>query len=79
VYICFANPAVGGGKNAKVAQLVERDLPKVEVAGSRPVFRSKVKKDVARQRLFYFTEAGNPETVLFLAAGGKERRSGCPR
>ena len=25
---------------AKVAQLVERDLAKVEVAGSRPVFRS---------------------------------------
>ncbi len=27
--------------NAKVAQLVERDLAKVEVAGSNPVFRSK--------------------------------------
>ena len=27
--------------NAKVAQLVERDLAKVEVAGSTPVFRSK--------------------------------------
>ena len=26
--------------NAKVAQLVERNLAKVEVAGSRPVFRS---------------------------------------
>ena len=26
--------------NAKVAQLVERDLAKVEVAGSNPVFRS---------------------------------------
>jgi hypothetical protein len=26
---------------AKVAQLVERDLAKVEVAGSNPVFRSK--------------------------------------
>ena len=27
---------------AKVAQLVERNLAKVEVAGSRPVFRSQV-------------------------------------
>ena len=27
---------------AKVAQLVERDLAKVEVAGSNPVFRSEV-------------------------------------
>ncbi len=27
-------------QNAKVAQLVERDLAKVEVAGSSPVFRS---------------------------------------
>ena len=26
--------------NAKVAQLVEHDLPKVGVAGSNPVFRS---------------------------------------
>ena len=28
-------------RNAKIAQLVERDLAKVEVAGSSPVFRSK--------------------------------------
>ncbi len=28
---------------AKVAQLVERDLAKVEVAGSNPVFRSTTK------------------------------------
>jgi hypothetical protein len=27
-------------RNAKIAQLVERDLAKVEVAGSSPVFRS---------------------------------------
>ena len=27
--------------NAKIAQLVERNLAKVEVAGSNPVFRSK--------------------------------------
>jgi len=29
------------GRNAKIAQLVERHLAKVEVAGSSPVFRSK--------------------------------------
>ena len=29
-------------KYAKIAQLVERDLAKVEVAGSSPVFRSKL-------------------------------------
>ena len=32
------------GKKAKVAQLVERNLAKVKVAGSRPVFRSKNRK-----------------------------------
>ncbi len=31
-------------KNAKVAQLVERNLAKVKVAGSRPVFRSRPAK-----------------------------------
>ena len=30
--------------NAKIAQLVERNLAKVEVAGSNPVFRSKLPK-----------------------------------
>jgi hypothetical protein len=30
-------------ENAKIAQLVERDLAKVEVAGSSPVFRSNTK------------------------------------
>ena len=32
----------------KVAQLVERDLAKVEVAGSNPVFRSATKRLVSR-------------------------------
>lgn len=36
-------------QKAKVAQLVERDLAKVEVAGSNPVFRSKV-----AQATFFF-------------------------
>ena len=34
--------------HAKVAQLVERDLAKVEVAGSNPVFRSRDKDEPAR-------------------------------
>ena len=33
-------------RNAKIAQLVERDLAKVEVAGSNPVFRSKLPKNI---------------------------------
>ena len=44
------------GSNAKVAQLVERDLAKVEVAGSNPVFRSRLKQKrrCPPQRLFCF-------------------------
>jgi hypothetical protein len=40
--------------NAKVAQLVERDLAKVEVAGSNPVFRSSKKDLTTSKVLFYF-------------------------
>lgn len=36
----FASTIANQMANAKVAQLVERDLAKVEVAGSNPVFRS---------------------------------------
>ena len=40
-YFCIHNsPLIDELTNAKVAQLVERDLAKVEVAGSNPVFRS---------------------------------------
>ena len=40
-YFCIHNsPLTDELTNAKVAQLVERDLAKVEVAGSNPVFRS---------------------------------------
>lgn len=41
--------------NAEVAHLVERDLAKVEVAGSSPVFRS---KKIPQKRDFFST-AGN--------------------
>ena len=37
--------------NAEVAHLVERDLAKVEVAGSSPVFRS---KKLPPEREFFF-------------------------
>ena len=41
-YFCITKSliVIRTGYNAKVAQLVERDLAKVEVAGSNPVFRS---------------------------------------
>ncbi len=38
-YLCIANEK---NINAKIAQLVEHDLAKVGVAGSSPVFRSKL-------------------------------------
>ncbi len=41
--------------NAKVAQLVEHDLAKVGVAGSNPVFRSKL-NPLVRQRVFLFAK-----------------------
>ena len=39
-YFCITIRRQKANWNAKVAQLVERDLAKVEVAGSNPVFRS---------------------------------------
>ena len=41
VYICNPNrQVVGRVMHAEIAQLVERNLAKVEVAGPSPVFRS---------------------------------------
>ncbi len=37
----FVFPVFPFGNNAEIAQLVERNLAKVEVAGPSPVFRSK--------------------------------------
>ena len=45
--------------NAKVAQLVERDLAKVEVAGSRPVFRSE-KAPLSPRGCFFKVLQGMP-------------------
>ena len=67
--LCKHNKAKNGGKKGRrlyktafffkfgtlagVAQLVERDLPKVDVEGSRPFSRSKNNEDATR-RLFVF-------------------------
>ena len=40
LYICTRNQEKRSYLYAKIAQLVERNLAKVEVAGSNPVFRS---------------------------------------
>lgn len=57
-YLCITNRHNGEQPQARVAQLVERDLAKVEVASSNLVSRSKNKKDVAYlQRLFCFPMA----------------------
>ena len=45
---------------AKVAQLVERNLAKVKVAGSRPVFRSKI---LAPKGAFFFKGVTAAEVV----------------
>jgi hypothetical protein len=37
--MCLGNGSGMGNYSADVAQLVERELPKLEVAGSRPVVR----------------------------------------
>ena len=50
-YICTTITDNGYTKYATVAQLVERDLAKVEVAGSNPVFRSERAKH--RRRCFF--------------------------
>ena len=42
-----------GKQYAEVAHLVERDLAKVEVAGSSPVFRSKVPSRLRRVGIFF--------------------------
>ena len=44
LYLCHAN--------AKVAQLVEHNLPKVRVAGSSPVFRSRFKASEDTEAFF---------------------------
>lgn len=57
-YICTTITDNGFAKYAKVAQLVERDLAKVEVAGSNPVFRSG-EQSTGDGAFFLLTGAGN--------------------
>ena len=45
---------IGGTTNADLAHLVERDLAKVEVAGSSPVIRSKKEVTFVYQKLLLF-------------------------
>ena len=49
--------------NAKVAQLVERDLAKVEVAGSNPVFRSQLEDGASSASLLFETVGGLPPSA----------------
>ena len=72
VYYMFVLERTAQNKNARVAQLVERDLAKVEAAGSSPVSRSENKKDdTERYRPFCFQEQ---ETDGELAARQPPRR-----
>lgn len=59
-------------EKAKVAQLVERNLAKVKVAGSRPVFRSKR----ARKGFFYSRPPLKRMTKFGLGAGSDSDRDG---
>lgn len=43
-------------KNAEIVQLVERDLPKVDVEGSSPFFRSKIRDPLLWVSYFIFAE-----------------------
>ena len=60
--ITFASP------KAKIAQLVERNLAKVEVAGSNPVFRSSIK---GAEFSALFVETGCPDGGIGRHAGLK--------
>lgn len=60
--------------NAEVAHLVERDLAKVEVAGSSPVFRS---KKIPLQRDFFST-AGNEGIENLTERDCRQHTQHCP-
>ena len=49
--------------HADVAQLVERHLAKVKVAGSRPVVRSGAADDAAELRRIYFERTGREDML----------------
>ena len=60
--------------NAKIAQLVERHLAKVEVAGSNPVFRST--ENAACQRFFVPARVVELVDTLDLKSNGHCGRTG---
>ena len=62
-------------KDAKIAQLVERHLAKVEVAGSNPVFRS-TKTLLASVFLFWFARVVELVDTLDLKSNGHYGRAG---
>ena len=64
VYLCF--PKLSVNLPAEVAHLVERNLAKVEVAGSSPVFRSRLLVPVSAGICFFQDYPG----------GGTGRRAG---
>ena len=74
VRLRFAPPASFEESNAGIAQLVERNLAKVEVASSRLVSRSRFLK-VSRPRVgLFFTDLGRPSDGIGRRSGLKIRR-----
>ena len=69
--------------NAEVAQLVERNLAKVEVASSSLVFRSALMAPFEKTGLFFCTKncpgTGKLKTVLFTFAAAKRGSSSVGR
>jgi hypothetical protein len=56
--------------------LVERDLAKVEVAGSSPVFRSKIQADSFCYLLFFSNAGSFAALVSVYSGGGTGRHAG---
>ena len=72
-YRCiFAIPI--GKANAEIAQLVERNLAKVEVAGPSPVFRSKM-TTTGKVVVFFVSGRGLPLAGCACAASRPFRRA----
>ena len=63
--------------NAEVAQLVEHQLPKLRVAGSSPVFRSKLQESTSEQNACAFFVAREPAALAPSGGGSKSAGLGC--
>ena len=67
--VCYTNIVDGKSMNdADLAHLVERDLAKVEVAGSRPVIRSIRQTGFTRVRSVLFVKLAAGRSAPFLAS-----------